>query len=51
MILLYRGRPVLRLEPIRDKAAAEDPFYSLAERAEAGEGLDNEAIDRLLYGE
>lgn len=52
IILTHRGKPVARLEPITSKAVnADDPFYSLAELAEAGDGpLSNAQIDDILYG-
>ena len=52
MLLTYRGKPVLRLEPIDDpeEPAQDDPFYALAELADAGgESLTNAEIDRILY--
>ena len=50
MLLLYRGRPVMRLEPVREVVDGDDPFYLLAQHAAEGTSLDNEEIDRLLYG-
>ena len=52
MVLTYRGRPAIRLEPISDSATLEgDPFYRLADLAETGaRGLSNEEIDEILYG-
>jgi hypothetical protein len=54
MILTYRGKPVLRLEPILgDEPVDDDPIYHLDEIAEnqtkAAE-LNNEQIDQILYG-
>jgi prevent-host-death family protein len=52
-ILTYRGKPVLRLEPVRTDAevSEDDPFYSLGRIAEAGgERLTNEQIDAIVYG-
>jgi prevent-host-death family protein len=51
MILTYRGRPVLRLEPIRDaRVDADDPFYGLARLATPqGKALTNEEIDQIVY--
>jgi len=51
LILTYRGRPVLRLEPIRNRLiSSEDPFYTLPELAvDAGQSLTNEEIDRIVY--
>ena len=50
LILTYRGKPVMRLEPIREQVGPDDPFYSLSEMSVAdGESLTNEEIDRLVY--
>ena len=51
MILTYRGKPVLRLEPIREQAAAsDDPFYSLGRLASRdADALTNEEIDKVIY--
>ena len=53
MILTYRGKPVMRLEPIRDGLPdPDDPFYALAELADSGgKSLTNEQMDRIVYGE
>ena len=53
IILTRRGKPVARLEPIRDTIPADnDPFYSLDKLADAsGESLTNEQIDEILYGQ
>ena len=52
MVLTYRGRPVMRLEPLSPDAAQEDDaFYRLADlAAPGGRSLDNEDIDALVYG-
>ena len=52
LVLTYRGQPAVRLEPLPAPAArADDPFYRLAELADAtGEPLDNAAMDRIVYG-
>jgi prevent-host-death family protein len=51
MILTRRGKPVARLEPIRDSApSADDPFYAISDLAEASGSLSNAQIDELLYG-
>ena len=52
MILTYRGKPVMRLEPIpQGKPLKNDPFYSLGNLADStGESLTNEQIDRVIYG-
>ena len=51
MILTYRGKAVLRLEPIREQAAAsDDPFYSLGRLAShETDALTNEEIDKVIY--
>ncbi len=51
LILTYRGKPVLRLEPIRyNKIGRDDPFYSIAQLATAnGRSLTNEEIDQIVY--
>ena len=51
MILTYRGKPVLRLEPIREQAAApDDPSYSLGRLASRdADALTNEEIDKVIY--
>jgi prevent-host-death family protein len=52
MILTRRGKPVARLEPIRDERfAADDAFYSLCELAEPAGSLTNRQIDEILYGQ
>jgi antitoxin (DNA-binding transcriptional repressor) of toxin-antitoxin stability system len=52
MTMTYRGKPVFRIEPIKEKkASADDPFYRLAEMAESkGESLSNDQIDAIIYG-
>ena len=52
MILTYRGKAVMRLEPIRDELpGSDDPFYRLAELADTkGKSLTNEQMDRIIYG-
>jgi prevent-host-death family protein len=51
LIVTYRGKPVMRLEPIRaQQISPEDPFYSLDQLAVAdGEALTNEEIDQIVY--
>jgi antitoxin (DNA-binding transcriptional repressor) of toxin-antitoxin stability system len=51
LILTYRGKPVMRLEPIGDgKPSADDPFYSLGQIAVSdGRSLTNEEIDQIVY--
>jgi prevent-host-death family protein len=53
MILSYRGKPVMRLEPIRaaEKVEEDDSFYKLSGLVESDEGsLSNRDIDGILYG-
>ncbi|MEE8450758.1 MAG: type II toxin-antitoxin system Phd/YefM family antitoxin [Thermoguttaceae bacterium] len=51
MVLTYRGKPVLRLQPMRDEEIAEDdPFYALDRHADAeGESLTNRQMDKTIY--
>lgn len=51
MIMTYRGKPILRLEPIVDDTIEEDdPFYRITDLAdEAGTDLTNQEIDKILY--
>jgi hypothetical protein len=50
--MTYRGKPVMRLEPIVDEIpSAEDPFYKLGDLASSNaEPLTNEEIDKAVYG-
>jgi prevent-host-death family protein len=52
IVLTYRGRPALRLEPIRPAmVAADDPFYRLGELSQRrGASLTNRQIDDIVYG-
>jgi antitoxin (DNA-binding transcriptional repressor) of toxin-antitoxin stability system len=52
MVLTYRGRPVMRLEPIGEAAAMEDDaFYRIADRAiQGGSSLSNTEMDETVYG-
>lgn len=51
MILTYRGKPVMRLEPIGDDGIdADDPFYQIDKLAtQDGKPLTNEQIDKIIY--
>ncbi len=51
LIVTYRGKPVMRLEPIQGKSPGpDDPFYKLAHLAEADRRrLTNEKIDQIVY--
>jgi antitoxin (DNA-binding transcriptional repressor) of toxin-antitoxin stability system len=52
MILTYRGKAVMRLEPITDTFAPEsDAFYRLADlAAKGGKNLSNREMDEAIYG-
>jgi prevent-host-death family protein len=52
LIMTYRGKPVMRLEPIRTTSPrCDDPFYTMAELASSrGRPLTNEEIDQIIYG-
>lgn len=51
LIVTYRGKPVMRLEPIHaTEISPDDPFYSLDQLAIAdGGALTNEEIDTIVY--
>ena len=51
MVLTYRGKPMVRLEPVEEERIREDdPFYKLPEMAEEdGESMSNEEMDRTIY--
>jgi len=51
LLLTYRGKPVLRLEPIQEQQVSpDDRFYALSELAVSkGESLTNEEIDQIVY--
>jgi len=51
LVLTYRNRPMIRLEPLEPTPDSEgDPFYELA-RLPTGRGpaLSNEEIDKIIY--
>jgi len=52
IVLTYRGRPALRLEPLRPSTIdAEDPFYRLTQLSKRrGPNLSNSEIDKVVYG-
>lgn len=52
MVLTYRGKPVLRLQPFREEEIAEDdPFYVLDQHADTkGKSLTNRQMDKTIYG-
>lgn len=51
LIVTYRGKPVMRLEPLQERhVAGDDPFYSIGQLAAAeGQVLTNEEIDQIVY--
>jgi antitoxin (DNA-binding transcriptional repressor) of toxin-antitoxin stability system len=51
LAMTYRGKPVMRLEPIQAHTPdAEDPFYRITELATPkGQALTNEEIDQAIY--
>jgi prevent-host-death family protein len=51
LVLTYRGKPVLRLEPIATREIGpDDSFYRLGQLAVAGgKPLSNEEIDQIVY--
>ncbi len=52
MVLTYRGKPAIRLEPLADvEISADDPFYALNQLADShGKSLTNRQMDKLIYG-
>ncbi len=51
MIMTFRGKPVCRIEPIKEKPGPEDPFYQITHLAEDKVGLlNNKEIDKIVYG-
>jgi antitoxin (DNA-binding transcriptional repressor) of toxin-antitoxin stability system len=52
MVMTYRGRPVMRLEPVLGEAINDDdPFLLLDGIADGkGESLSNEEMDGIIYG-
>jgi antitoxin (DNA-binding transcriptional repressor) of toxin-antitoxin stability system len=52
MVMTYRGRPVIRLEPVaHDKVNEDDPFLQL-DGIVAGKKtrLNNRQMDEIIYG-
>ena len=51
LVLTYRGKPVMRLEPIAERPTSrDDPFYTLNQLAvPKGRSLTNEEIDKVIY--
>ena len=52
MIVTFRGKPVCRLEPIRDKVPdADDAFYRLDQLADTKvRSINNVKMDKIIYG-
>ena len=51
MVMTYRNKPVCRIEPIRQKALDDDPFYHIDHPAQdKGGRLDNKQMDKIVYG-
>jgi hypothetical protein len=51
MLLMYRGRPAMVLEPYQEvQTPDQDGLYSLADFAEEGTMLTNDQIDEVIYG-
>jgi prevent-host-death family protein len=53
LVLTYRGKPVIRLEPYNDPVAStDDPFYALGEMAVAeGRPMTNANMDEAIYAD
>lgn len=52
LVLTYRGKPMARIEPLESGPVDEDPFYDLADLADAeGQSLTNREMDQVIYGE
>lgn len=51
MIMTFRGKPVCRIEPIKDRVPHEDdPFYQISHLAQDKAGtLDNKQMDKIIY--
>ena len=51
MTITYRGKPVMKIEPIMSKKTSiDDPFYSLGLVADNSAGsLSNEDMDKVVY--
>ena len=51
MILTYRGKPVLLLQPIpQEDVKGDDPFYSIDQLAtHEGAPLSNDEMDQAIY--
>jgi antitoxin (DNA-binding transcriptional repressor) of toxin-antitoxin stability system len=51
MTVTYRGKPVMKIEPIdSENTPLDDPFYNLGLIAgNAGGSLSNDEMDKLIY--
>jgi antitoxin (DNA-binding transcriptional repressor) of toxin-antitoxin stability system len=51
MTVTYRGKPVMKIEPIlQERPLIDDPFYRLGHVAENSAGsLSNEDMDTIIY--
>jgi len=51
VVLTYRGKAMVRIEPVEAQTTAGDPFYALARLADAqGCSLSNREMDEAVYG-
>lgn len=52
LLLTYRGRPAVRMEPMTPRdVSADDPFYSINRLAVArGKSMTNAEMDEAIYG-
>ena len=52
LVLSHRGRPAVRLEPLAEAAASDDPFLTIADRAIPSPlgSTDHQDMDQILYG-
>jgi antitoxin (DNA-binding transcriptional repressor) of toxin-antitoxin stability system len=53
MVMTYRGRPVMRLEPVvQDKVNTDDPFLKLDGIVTGKKSrLTNREMDEIIYGD
>ncbi len=54
LVLTYRGKPAIRLEPYGEATAVSpaDPFYTLGEMAVAdGQTMTNADMDKAIYAD
>ncbi len=49
--MTYRGRPVMRLEPIHDKVVGKDDSFLQLDGIvdDKNENLSNQAMDEIIY--